>query len=133
MKDLVVVIHGDRDALRDGGEPEPVLTEPVTAALLAEAIDEVRQLSQVEAAVRALAGFPEPLDQSVGTAGRSVLAFASNTNTNASPPYAVTGGPLPREWRPDPHGRHRHRSITRWRGRALSCTTDGSTRRGRRR
>ncbi|MCX5096633.1 nitronate monooxygenase [Streptomyces sp. NBC_00365] len=56
MKDPVFVIHGDRDALRDGEEPEPVLTEPVTAALLAEAIDEVRHLSQVEAAVRALAG-----------------------------------------------------------------------------
>lgn len=45
--------HSDREALRDGEEPEPVLTEPVTAALLAEAIDEVRQLSQVETAVRA--------------------------------------------------------------------------------
>ena len=53
MKDPVVVIHGGRDALRDGEEPEPVPTEPVTAALLAEAIDEVRPLSQVEAAVRA--------------------------------------------------------------------------------
>lgn len=41
------------DTLRDGEEPEPVPAEPVTAALLAEAIDEDRQLSQIEDAVRA--------------------------------------------------------------------------------
>ncbi|MFD5477394.1 lipase family protein [Streptomyces hawaiiensis] len=45
--------RSERDTLRDGAEPELVLAEPVAAALLAEAIDEIRQLSQVEDAVRA--------------------------------------------------------------------------------
>ncbi|MFF0163708.1 hypothetical protein ACFYRY_40260 [Streptomyces sp. NPDC005263] len=44
--------YRDRDTLRDGEEPEPVAAEPVTPALFAEAIDEARQLSQFEDAVR---------------------------------------------------------------------------------
>ena len=45
--------RSERDTLRDGEEPELVLAEPVVAALLTEVIDEVRQLSQVEDAIRA--------------------------------------------------------------------------------
>ncbi|CAL9670580.1 hypothetical protein SUDANB176_07456 [Streptomyces sp. enrichment culture] len=45
--------HRDRDTLRDSEAPEPGPAELVTATLLAETIDEVQQLSQVEDAVRA--------------------------------------------------------------------------------
>lgn len=45
--------RSDQETLRDGEEPEPGLAEPFTTALLAEEIDEARQLSQVEDAVRA--------------------------------------------------------------------------------
>jgi hypothetical protein len=52
--------RSDQETLRDGVEPAPRLAEPVAAALLSEVIDEDRQLSQVEDAVRTQLGEGDP-------------------------------------------------------------------------
>ncbi len=66
--------HSYRDTLRDGEEPELVLADPVAVALFDEAIDEVRQLSQVEDAVRAqLSEGDRGEDEGLRDGGRSWL------------------------------------------------------------
>lgn len=68
------VYRTDTDTLRDGEAPEPVMAKHFAAALLTETIDEVRQLSLVDAAVREqLSAGNDAQDEGLRDSGRDKL------------------------------------------------------------
>ncbi|MGW5660888.1 hypothetical protein ACWEWG_12410 [Streptomyces sp. NPDC003758] len=68
------VYRTDTDTLRDGEAPEPVMAKHFAAALLTETIDEVRQLSLLDAAVREqLSAGNDAQDEGLRDSGRDKL------------------------------------------------------------
>ncbi|MEU6371193.1 hypothetical protein ABZ876_37300 [Streptomyces sp. NPDC046931] len=68
------VYRTDTDTLRDGEAPGPVMAKPFAAALLTETVDEVGQLSLVDAAVREqLSAGNDAEDEGLRDSGRDQL------------------------------------------------------------